>query len=79
MKTPRDISLGMENRQTDAVLRETFRLPYLEARKRVKRTFQQFPTTAYMTEIEIWRELQGRKVVECTLKRLVVPIDSQNE
>jgi hypothetical protein len=79
MKTPHDISLGMKNRQTGGVFRETFRLPYLQARKRVKRTFKQFPTTAYMTEIEIWRELEGQKLVECTLKRLVIPIDGQNE
>jgi hypothetical protein len=76
MKTPRDLSDAMRNHPTRRnILRETFRLPRSEARKRAKQMFEDFPTSAYMTSIEICREFSSGRVLEMTLTRLEDPID----
>jgi hypothetical protein len=74
MKTPRDLADGIKSRKVDDVLRATFLLSRSEARRRAKQLFEEFPSAAYMTEIEAWRELPGG-VVELTIKRLRDTID----
>jgi hypothetical protein len=49
------------------VLRETFRLPGSEARRRARELFQIFPSAEYLTQIECCRELPG-DVVELTVR-----------
>jgi hypothetical protein len=75
MKTPRDLSDAMRSSPIQSVLRETFRLPRSEARKRAKQMFEEFPASAYMTSIESCREFSGGSVLEMTMTRLKDPID----
>jgi hypothetical protein len=76
MKTPRDLSDALRSRPIRRnILRETFRLPRSEARKRAKQMFEDFPTSVYMTSIEGCREFSGGRVLEMTLTRLEDPID----
>jgi hypothetical protein len=75
MKTPRELADAMKIRKAGEVVRETLRMPSAEARKRVKRLFEEYPSAAYLTEIESWRELGRGGVVEFTMKRLDSPID----
>jgi len=76
MKTPRDLSDAMGSRGIQRnILRETFRLPRSEARKRAKQMFEEFPTSTYMTSIESCREFSSGRVLEMTLTRLEDPID----
>ena len=49
--------------------RETFTLPRQEARAKAHEWFDAFPTAAYMTEIEFWRELADGQI-EFTIRRL---------
>jgi hypothetical protein len=49
--------------------RETFTLPRDEARDKAREWFSAFPKTAYMTEIEFWRELDDG-CIEFTMRRL---------
>jgi hypothetical protein len=49
--------------------RETFALPRVEARAKVRDYRWRFPKAAYMTEIESWRELPD-DVIEFTMRRL---------
>ena len=53
----------------DAFRRETFALPREAARAKAREFFQRFPKAAYMTEIELWRELPGDRI-EFTMRRL---------
>jgi hypothetical protein len=73
IKSPRDLSDTARDRKGDGFLREAFVLPRPEARKYTKRFFDQFPSSAYMTEIETWRERGG--MVEFNLRRLSDPIE----
>jgi hypothetical protein len=75
MKTPRDLSDATRSRAIQSVLRETFRLPRSEARKRAKQMFEGFPTSAYMTSIESCLEFSGGRILEMTMTRLKAPID----
>jgi hypothetical protein len=74
MKTPCDLADGIKGRKVDGVLRATFFLSRSEARRRAKQLFEEFPSGAYMTEIEAWRELPGG-VIGLTIKRLKDAID----
>jgi hypothetical protein len=74
MKSPRNLAEGLKNSTPDKFLRESFRLPRWEARKRAKQLFEQYPSAAYMTEIETWHEEWG--VVHFETKRLNEPIES---
>jgi hypothetical protein len=56
---------GLHARPRDAFRRETFALPREKAREKFRRS----PKTAYMTEIESWRELPGDHI-EFTMRRL---------
>ena len=49
--------------------RETYCLPRLEAREKAMEWFQRYPKSAYMTEIEFWRELADGRI-EFTIRRL---------
>jgi hypothetical protein len=49
--------------------RSTFALPREKAREKAREMFRRFPKTAYMTEIESWRELPGDHI-EFTMRRL---------
>jgi hypothetical protein len=49
--------------------RETYCLPRPQAREKAQEWFQRYPKSAYMTEIEFWREL-GDGRIEFTIRRL---------
>ena len=53
----------------DAFRRVTFTLPRADARAKARELFDRYPKTAYMTEIESWRELPGDRI-EFTMRRL---------
>jgi hypothetical protein len=50
---------ALQARPHDAFRRETFALPREKARKKAREMLRRFPKSAYMTEIESWRELPG--------------------
>jgi hypothetical protein len=54
---------------SDAFRRVTFTLPREDARAKAREMFDRYPKTAYMTEIESWRELPGDQI-EFTMRRL---------
>ena len=49
--------------------RETYCLPRSQAREKAQEWFQRYPKSAYMTEIEFWRELADGRI-EFTIRRL---------
>jgi hypothetical protein len=49
--------------------RETYCLPRLQAREKAMEWFERYPKSAYMTEIEFWRELADGRI-EFTIRRL---------
>ena len=53
----------------DAFRRVTFTLPRADARTKAREMFDRYPKTAYMTEIESWRELPDG-AIEFTVRRL---------
>lgn len=55
--------------RSDAFRRVTFTLPRDDARAKAREMFDRYPKTAYMTEIESWRELPGDEI-EFTMRRL---------
>jgi len=55
--------------RADAFRRVTFTLPREEARTKAREFFTRYPKSAYMTEIESWRELPGDQI-EFTMRRL---------
>jgi hypothetical protein len=55
--------------RSDAFRRITFTLPREAARAKAREMFARYPKTAYMTEIENWRELPGDRI-EFTMRRL---------
>jgi hypothetical protein len=71
IKSPRELSDAAKNRKSDGFLREAFVLPRPDARKPAKRLFSEFPSAAYMTEIETWCERGG--MVEFKLRRHCTP------
>ena len=68
MKTPHQLADTIKSNRLGNVLRETFCLPRPEARRRIQRLFQDFPSSTYLTEIENCYELPGG-FVELTIKR----------
>jgi hypothetical protein len=72
-KSPSDLSAKLRSEKDDVFLREAFVLPRPEARKRAKAMFDEFPSSAYMTEIEVWQDRGA--MVEVKMKRLNSPID----
>lgn len=53
----------------DGFLRETFRLPRLDARAKAQEWFERWPKQAYWTTIESWSE-RPDDVIEFTMRRL---------
>lgn len=53
----------------DGFVRETFALPRLAARRRAQSFFDKYPSAAYMTKVERWRELPG-DIIVFTMRRL---------
>jgi hypothetical protein len=49
--------------------RETYCLPRSQAREKAQEWFKRYPKSAYMTEIEFWRELADGRI-EFTIRRL---------
>lgn len=74
-RTPSDVARRLGARvarpaRTDSAWRrETYTLPRGEARDKAREWFAQFPKAAYMTEIEVWRELADGRI-EFTIRRL---------
>lgn len=73
-RNPRELADRMASRRQqaradDGYVPETFTLPRDAARVRAKAMLDRWPTAAYMTAVETWRELPGG-VIEFTMKRL---------
>ena len=72
---PRDLAGRMADRMPrrrkpgDGYLRQTFTLPRDRARAAARDFFARYPKAAYMSEVEIWRELPGGEI-EFTMRRL---------
>jgi hypothetical protein len=74
VRTPKDLAdrLATRRRQAkadDGYARETFTLPREQARQTARAFLARWPTAAYMSEVESWRELPGGEI-EFTMKRL---------
>ena len=71
IRRPADIARRLAGRAhpRDAFRRETFALPRAAARAKAREMFRRFPKAAYMTQIELWRELPGDRI-EFTMRRL---------
>ncbi len=76
-KAPSDLARRLGERSAKRALsqpstswrRETYTLPRGEARDKAREWFTKFPKAAYMTEIEVWRELADGRI-EFTIRRL---------
>lgn len=55
--------------RSDGFLRETYRLPRIDARAKAREWFDRWPRQAYWTEIESWFERPGDEI-EFTIRRL---------
>ena len=53
----------------DGFRRETFALEREAARAQAREFFRRYPKAAYMTEVELWRELPDGRI-EFTMRRL---------
>jgi hypothetical protein len=73
-KTPRELADRMrdhraQHRARDGFVRETFTQPRDDTRQTVREFLDRYPTPAYMSEVEHWRELSGGEI-EFTMRRL---------
>jgi hypothetical protein len=76
-KTPRDLAdrmarrrdLRRDRRGDDGFVRETFTQPRDEARRTARAYLDRYPSAAYMSAVEHWRELPDG-VIEFTMRRL---------
>jgi hypothetical protein len=68
MKTPHQLADSIKRSWINGVVRETFRLPRSETRRRIQGLFKDFPSATHLTEIESIDELPGG-FVELTIKR----------
>ena len=68
---PRDLADRMADRHRtdDGFVRETYALPREDARKQARAFLEKYPKAAYMSEVEIWREVTGDQI-EFTMRRL---------
>jgi hypothetical protein len=66
---PKDLASRMVARRTDGYVRETFSLPRDQARAKAKAFLKSYPSAAYMSEVEKWRELPDGSI-EFTMRRL---------
>jgi hypothetical protein len=62
-KKPRDLADKMKLRRSADIVRKTLRVPRVQAQRRAKDFFEEFPSADYLTEIERWREV-GKDEVE---------------
>jgi hypothetical protein len=73
MKTPRDLAERMAQRRAerrdDGFVRETFTQPRDQARRTARAFLDRYPSEAYMSAVEYWRELPG-DTIEFTMRRL---------
>jgi hypothetical protein len=76
--TPRDLADRMARRRDarsgrprddDGFVRETFTQPRDEARRTARAFLDRYPTAAYMSAVEHWRELPDG-AIEFTMRRL---------
>lgn len=65
----RDKRQSASEAQTSSWRRETYCLPRPQAREKALEWFERYPKSAYMTEIEFWRELADGRI-EFTIRRL---------
>jgi hypothetical protein len=56
-------------RRDDGFVRETFSQPREDARRTARAFLDRYPTAAYMSVVEDWRELPGGDI-EFTMRRL---------
>lgn len=71
-RTPRDLANRMAQRRNqgdDGFVRESFSLPREEARAAARQFLDRWPSAAYMSAVESWRELPGDRI-EFTVRRL---------
>jgi len=69
---PQDLAGRMARRRRnapDGFIRETFLLPREEARAKATLFLKSYPTAAYMSEVERWRELPDG-AIEFTIQRI---------
>jgi hypothetical protein len=67
---PKHLADRMARREKpDGFVRETFSLPREKARAKAKAFLKSYPTAAYMSEVEQWRELPDGSI-EFTMRRL---------
>jgi len=72
---PRDMATRLHDRQAqrrtspDGFVRKTFTLPRQEARSQAREFLDRFPASAYMTIVEVWRQLPDGRI-EFTMRRL---------
>lgn len=72
--TPKDLADRMEARRRqaradDGYARETFTQPREQARQTARAFLDRWPSAAYMSQVESWRELRSGDI-EFTMKRL---------
>ena len=63
-RTPKDLADRMAPRtqRGGGFIRETYTLPREEARARARAILDHWPSAAYMTAVESWRELPGGEI-----------------
>jgi hypothetical protein len=76
-RTPRELAdrMAAKRRQSrandddDGYIRETYIFPRDEARAQARAILDRWPAAAYMTAVDVWRELPNGEI-EFTMKRL---------
>jgi hypothetical protein len=72
-KSPRELAQRMRARKLgqddDGFVRETFTQPRDDARETARAFLDRYPKAAYMSEVEVWRELPDGEI-EFTMRRL---------
>lgn len=72
-RNPRDLAGRMARRKgaksEDGYIRETFSQPREQARRTARAFLDRWPSAAYMSAVESWRELPDGEI-EFTMKRL---------
>lgn len=70
---PRDLADSMARRKgaaaDDGFVRESFTQDREKARRTARTFLDRWPAAAYMSEVEVWRELPGDRI-EFTMRRL---------
>lgn len=69
MTRPKDLANRIGQRRDDGFRRETFTLPVEAARTKARAWLDAYPAAAYMSAVDIWRELDDGRI-EFTMRRL---------